>query len=100
MYTVQSFGGEIKGNRTLGRLLYRFWWGNLRATGHLEDYGTGFWWANLRATGHLEVLSRRREDNITTDIQEMRWRMDWIDLAQYKDRWLALVNVAVNFRVA
>ena len=82
MYTVQSFGGEIKGNRTLGRLLYRFWWGN------------------LRATGHLEVLSRRREDNITTDIQEMRWRMDWIDLAQYKDRWLALVNVAVNFRVA
>ena len=59
----------------------------------------GFGGANLRATGHLEDLRRRREDNIITDIQEMRWGMDWIDLAQYKDRWLALVNVAVNFRV-
>ena len=62
-------------------------------------YGTGFWWGNLRATGHLEDRRRRRED-ITTDIQEMRWGMDWIDQAQYKDRWLALVNVAVNFRVS
>ena len=42
---------------------------------------------------------RRREDNITTDIQEVGLGMDWIDLAQYKDRWLTLVNVAVNFRV-
>jgi hypothetical protein len=25
--------------------------------------------------------------------------MDWIDLAQDKDRWLALVNAAMNFRV-
>jgi hypothetical protein len=25
--------------------------------------------------------------------------MDWIDLAQDRDRWLALVNVAMNLRV-
>jgi hypothetical protein len=27
------------------------------------------------------------------------WGMDWIHLAKYKNRWLALANVAVNFRV-
>jgi len=43
---------------------------------------------------------RRWEDNINTDIQEVGCGgMDWIDLVQDKDRWLALVNVVMNFRV-
>jgi len=25
--------------------------------------------------------------------------MNWIDLIQYKDRWLALVNVVMNFGI-
>jgi hypothetical protein len=25
--------------------------------------------------------------------------MDWIDLAQDRDRWLALVNVVMNFQI-
>jgi hypothetical protein len=53
----------------------------------------------LKGNRSLEKSRRRREDNISTDIQEVGWGMDWIDLAQYIDRWLALVNVAVNFRV-
>jgi hypothetical protein len=36
-------------------------------------------------------------DNIKIDLREMGWDgMDWIDLAQDKDQWRALVNMAMN----
>ena len=42
---------------------------------------------------------RRWEDNIKMDLQEVgREGMDWIELAQDRDRWRALVN-AVMLRV-
>jgi hypothetical protein len=41
----------------------------------------------------------RWEDNIKMDLQEMGWGgMDWIELAQDRDRWWALVNVVMNLR--
>jgi 3-oxoacyl-ACP reductase-like protein len=45
--------------------------------------------------------SRRRwEDNIKMDLQEMGcWDMDWIELAQDRDRWRALVNPVMNLGV-
>jgi len=43
---------------------------------------------------------RRWEDKIKMDIQEFGCGgMDWIDLAQDKDRWRALVNAVMNLRV-
>ena len=43
---------------------------------------------------------RRGEDGIKMDLQEVRWRgMDWIDLAQVRDRLQALVNAVMNLRV-
>ena len=30
------------------------------------------------------------------DLQEVIWGMDWIDLAQDRDRWQVLVNAAMN----
>ena len=43
--------------------------------------------------------SRRWEDNIKMDLQEVRCGfMDWIDLAQDKDRWRALVNAVMKVR--
>jgi hypothetical protein len=43
---------------------------------------------------------RRWEDNIKTDLREVGWGgIDWIDLAQDRDRWRALVNAVMNLRV-
>ena len=43
---------------------------------------------------------RRLVGNIKMDIQEVGWGgMDWIDLAQDRDRWLELVNAVMNLRV-
>ena len=40
------------------------------------------------------------EDNIKVNLQEVRCRdMDWINLAQDRDRWRALVSTAMNLRV-
>jgi len=42
----------------------------------------------------------RWEDNIKMDLQEVgRGGMDWIGLAQDKDRMRALVNAVMNLRV-
>jgi hypothetical protein len=39
-------------------------------------------------------------DNIKIDIREIGWNgMDWIDLAQDRDEWRALVNTVMNLRV-
>jgi hypothetical protein len=43
---------------------------------------------------------RRWEDNIRMDLQEVGGdRGDWIELAQDRDRWQALVSTVRDFRV-
>jgi len=43
---------------------------------------------------------RRWVDNIRMDLQEVGcWYMDWIGLAQDRDRWRTLVSAVKNFRV-
>jgi hypothetical protein len=42
----------------------------------------------------------RWEDNIKMDLQEVgRGCGDWMEVAQDRDRWWALVNTVMNFRV-
>jgi len=48
----------------------------------------------------LGRLSHRWEDNSKMDLQEVgSGGMDWIELAQDRDRWQALGNAVMNLRV-
>jgi hypothetical protein len=53
------------------------------------------WWGDLREGDHVE--------DVGTDVRiifKIRWGgMDWIDMAQYRDRWQAVVNVVMNLQV-
>jgi hypothetical protein len=49
----------------------------------------------------LERPRYRWEDNIKMDFQEVGCGdMDWIELAQDRDRWRALVNAVMNRQVS
>jgi hypothetical protein len=44
---------------------------------------------------------RRWVGNIKMDLREIGWDcMDWIDVAQDRDQWRALVNTVMNLRVS
>jgi hypothetical protein len=48
----------------------------------------GYWWES------------QRETNIKIDLLEISWgSVDWIGLAQDRDKWRALVNAVMNLRV-
>jgi len=65
------------------------------------------WWHALQLKFVPDVLPEalgrprcRWEDNINMDLQELGWGdTDWIELAQDKDRWRALLNLEMNHRV-
>ena len=42
---------------------------------------------------------RRWEDNVKMDLREVGGVGDWMELAQDRDRWRALVNTVMNLRV-
>jgi hypothetical protein len=59
----------------------------------------GFWWER-EVKRPLRRPRRRWEDNIRMDVGEIEWGgMDWIDLAQDRDQWRALVITVINVRV-
>ena len=54
---------------------------------------TGFWW---RDPGGNRSRCKRK-DNIKMDLDEVVWEgMDWIVLAEYRDRYWVLVNAVMN----
>jgi hypothetical protein len=47
----------------------------------------------------LRRQRRRWVDNIKMDLREIGWNvMDWIELAQDRDQWRALVNTVMDLR--
>jgi len=67
--------------------------------GRREAY-IGFWWGNLRDRDHLGDPGVRWEDNIKMDLEEVGCgSLDWIELAQDRDRWRTVVSAVMNLRV-
>jgi hypothetical protein len=61
---------------------------------------TGIWWGKLKERDQLEDQGVNGVDNIRMDLQGVECGgVDWIDVAQNRDRWRALVNSLINFRV-
>jgi len=59
----------------------------------------GLWWGILRGKSPLGRPRRRWEDNIKMDLPEVEcWSMDWIELAQDKDKWRALLTAVMKLR--
>ena len=57
------------------------WWGNRRERDHCGDLGIDGWIMRM-------------------DLQEVGcWYVDWIGLAQDRDRWWMLVSAVMNLRV-
>ena len=60
---------------------------------------TGFWWGDLRERDHLEDLDIDRWIIVKWIFRKADGGMDWIDLAQGRDSWRAVVNAVMNLRV-
>jgi hypothetical protein len=73
----------------------------LHVWGKVEAY-TGFWWGNLRERDHSEDPGVDRRIILKWIFR--KWvvgsgGMDWIELAQDRDRWRTLVTAVMNLRV-
>ena len=77
----------------------------MRWTGHIARMGEkrGVYRVLMGKPEGKRPLGRPKhgwEDNNKMDLQEVECGvMDWIELAQVRDRWRALVNVVMNLQV-
>jgi hypothetical protein len=92
LYSLPSLNRTIRSRR-------------MRCAGHVAQVGDK-WNACRILVGKPEgkkPLGRQRHrwvDNIKMDLREIGWgNMDWIDLAQDRDKWRALENMIKNLQI-
>jgi hypothetical protein len=60
---------------------------------------TGFWWGDLREGDHLGDPGKDVRIRLKLILKKWDGGMDWIELAEDRDRWPAVVNAVMNLRV-
>jgi hypothetical protein len=60
---------------------------------------TEFWWGNLRERNHLGDEGVAGRIILRWIFRKWDRGMDWIELAQDRDRWRVLVTAVMNLRV-
>jgi hypothetical protein len=58
-----------------------------------------FWWGNVGKRDHVENLGVYERIILKWIFNKWDGGINWIALAQDKDRWRALVNAVVNIRL-
>ena len=59
---------------------------------------TGSWWGNLREGDDLKDPGVNGRIILNWILGKWDGIMDWVDLAQGRDRWRAFVNAVMNLR--
>ena len=56
----------------------------------------GFWWGNLREGDYFEYLAVDGRIILKWILQKWDGGMNWLDLAQDRNRWRGIVNAVMN----
>jgi len=105
MDAVSSFETLISKHRTINKIVLIIYILIMRWAGHVARMGEerGVYRVLVGKLEGRRPLGRPRcrwVDNIRMDLQEVGCgHMDWIGLAQDRDRWRTLVSAVMNFRV-
>ena len=57
---------------------------------------TGFWLGDMKERDHLEDLGVDGRIILKYIFKKWEGDMDWIQPAQYRDRWMAVVNAVID----